>query len=149
MAVSRDLDGLALGAIAAGADPNRALTHIANNLAVEGASGLDPANFGALVTMETDGQLTATQAKQVLAEMVETGKAPADIAAARGFEAMDTSELETMLDGIIAAHPDEWARFCEGDKKLQGMFTGQIMKATKGQADGKVVAKLLAQKSAE
>ena len=64
---------------------------------------------------------------------------------------MDTSELETLVDGLIAAHPDEWSRFAgddEGDKKkMQGFFTGQIMKATQGQADGKAVAQLLAQKS--
>ena len=59
---------------------------------------------------------------------------------------MDTSEIETLLDGIIAAHPDEWLRFVEGEAKLQGMFTGQIMKATGGKADGKVIAGLLAAK---
>ncbi len=147
MAVERGLDGLAIAAIEAGAEAERTLTHVANNLAVDGAEALDAGHFAELVKMETGGALTATQAKQVLAEMVETGNAPADIAAARGFEAMDTSELETMLDGIIAEHPDEWQRFCEGEKKLQGMFTGQIMKATKGQADGKVIAQLLAKKS--
>ena len=60
---------------------------------------------------------------------------------------MDTGELEGMLDGLIADNPDEWARFCgddQGDsKKMAGFFTGQIMKATRGQADGKVVAQLL------
>ncbi len=145
--VTRDLDELALAAIGAGADAGRVLTHITNNLAVEGARQLDPANFAALVTMEVDGSLSATQAKQVLADMVESGGSPADIAAARGFEAMDTSELEGILDGLIADSPAEWERFCSDDdgdrKKMQGFFTGGIMKATRGQADGKVVAQLL------
>lgn len=147
IAVERDLDQLALGAISAGADPERVLTHVANNLAVDGADQLDPAAFAELVSMETGGALTATQTKQVLADMVETGRPPADIAAERGFEAMDTGELESLLDGIIADSADEWARFVEGDdksrKKMQGFFVGQIMKATKGQADGKVVNQLL------
>ena len=60
---------------------------------------------------------------------------------------MDTSELDGMVDELIANHPDEWARYCGGDegdaKKMAGFFTGQIMKATKGQADGKVVAGIL------
>jgi aspartyl-tRNA(Asn)/glutamyl-tRNA(Gln) amidotransferase subunit B len=146
IAVERDLDELAIGAIDAGAEPERVLTHIANNLAVDGADRLDPGDFAALVAMETDGSLTATQAKQVLAEMVETGNDPATIASSRGFEAMDDSELESILDGIIAESGDEWQRFVEGDRKLQGFFTGQVMKATKGQADGKAVAQLLAQK---
>ncbi len=150
MVVLRGLDELAGAAIDAGADPDRVATHVANNLAVDGAADLDPGHFAALIEMETSGSLTATQAKQVLAEMVETGTEPAAIAEARGFEAMDTSELEAVLDGIIADSADEWERFVGGDDKtrgkLQGFFTGQVMKATRGQADGKVVAQLLAAK---
>ena len=150
LAVERGLDGLALAAIGAGADAERVLTHVANNLAGDGAAELDPVHFADLVKAETGGSLTATQAKQVLAEMVETGADPASIADARGFEAMDTSELGPLLDGIIADHPDEWERYLAGDGKvrgkLQGVFVGQVMKATKGQADGKVVAKLLAER---
>jgi aspartyl-tRNA(Asn)/glutamyl-tRNA(Gln) amidotransferase subunit B len=152
MAVERGLDGLALAAIEAGADPERTATHVANNLAVDGADQLDAGHFAELVKMETGGALTATQAKQVLADMVETGRGPADLAAERGFEAMDTGELESLVDGLIADHPDEWARFVDGDdgdrKKMQGFFTGQIMKATRGQADGKVVNQLLGRKAA-
>ena len=67
----------------AGADADRVLTHIANNLAVDGAENLDAGNFAELVKMETGGALTATQAKQVLADMVETGNDPAAIASAQ------------------------------------------------------------------
>ncbi|MGH1494037.1 MAG: Asp-tRNA(Asn)/Glu-tRNA(Gln) amidotransferase subunit GatB, partial [Acidimicrobiales bacterium] len=151
LAVERDLDGLAMAAIEAGAEPERTVTHVANNLAVDGAESLDANHFAELVTMETEGALTATQAKQVLAEMVETGNDPAAIASAHGFEAMDTGELESILDGIIADNAEEWERFVAGDEKarhkMQGFFTGQIMKATKGQADGKLVNQLLNQKA--
>ena len=60
---------------------------------------------------------------------------------------MDTGELEPLIDQLIADNPDEWGRFCEGDRKVQGFFVGQIMKATKGQADGKVVNQLMTQKA--
>jgi aspartyl-tRNA(Asn)/glutamyl-tRNA(Gln) amidotransferase subunit B len=147
IAVERGLDELALQAIAAGGDPGRVLTHVEHDLAVEGAERLDPASLAALVQMEVDGQLTATQAKQVLAEMVETGGDPAAIALARGFEAMDTVELEAAVDELIAAHPGEWEEYVSGDDKrrgkLTGFFVGQVMKATKGKADGKVVTRLL------
>ncbi len=146
VAVQRGLDGLVREAVAHGADAERSLIHAANNLAIDGAEQLDPMRFAQLVTMETTGQLTSTQAKQVLVSMVATGRAPDELATEAGFEAMDTGELESLLDGIIAAHPDEWQRFVEGEAKLQGMFTGQIMKATGGKADGKVVAQLLAAK---
>jgi aspartyl-tRNA(Asn)/glutamyl-tRNA(Gln) amidotransferase subunit B len=93
--------------------------------------------------METGGLLTATQAKTVLADMLDTGRAPEEIAAEKGFEAMDTSELESLVDGLIETHPQEWQRFCDGDAKITGFFVGKVMKATKGQADGKVVTQLL------
>ncbi len=152
IAVGRDLDALALAANDAGGDLTRILTHVQNNLAVDGAESLQPRHLADLVTLEVSGALTATQAKQVLADMVETGRAPADIAAEKGFEAMDTSELESVLDTIIAESPNEWQRFIDADAagrgKLQGFFVGRVMKATKGQADGKVVNQLLGQKAA-
>ena len=153
IAVQRDLDQLALATIAAGGDGKRVLTHVEHNLSSDGAADLNPATFAQLVGLELGGQLTATQAKTVLAEMVNSGRAPDVIAAELGFEAMDSSELEGIVDGLIAESPEEWADFCTGDDKkrakLQGFFTGKIMKATKGQADGKAVAALLESRRAE
>ncbi len=94
IAVDRGLDDLALAAIAAGADAGRVLTHVEHNLAVDGAESLSAEHLAALVTMETGGELTATQAKTVLAEVVATGSSPADVAKAHGFEALDTGALE-------------------------------------------------------
>jgi aspartyl-tRNA(Asn)/glutamyl-tRNA(Gln) amidotransferase subunit B len=97
--------------------------------------------------METGGDLTATQAKTVLADLVDSGGDPASLAASHGFEAMGTSELEGLVDGLIAEHPDDWEVFVGGDegerKKKSGFFVGQIMKATRGQADGRVVNEIL------
>jgi aspartyl-tRNA(Asn)/glutamyl-tRNA(Gln) amidotransferase subunit B len=152
MAVERGLDELALAAVEAGGDAARVLTHVEHNLAVEGAAGLDPGKLAMLVTMEIGGELTATQAKQVLAEMVETGDDPAAIANAKGFEAMGTGALEAAVDEVIAAHPGEWEQFRTGDDKakgkLTGFFMGKVMAATKGQADGKTATALLRQKAA-
>ncbi|MSY91617.1 MAG: Asp-tRNA(Asn)/Glu-tRNA(Gln) amidotransferase subunit GatB, partial [Actinobacteria bacterium] len=69
IAVQRDLDQLALAAIAAGGDGKRVLTHVEHNLSGDGATDLNPATFAQLVSLELGGQLTATQAKTVLAEM--------------------------------------------------------------------------------
>ena len=44
---------------------------------------------------------------------------------------------------LIAEHPAEWQRFCDGDGKVTGFFVGKVMKATQGKADGKVVTGLL------
>ncbi len=144
--VDRGDADFALAAIGAGGDAARVIVHLNNNLA-DGVGQLTPEAFAALTTMETGGELSSTQTKEVLGELVAKGGEPAAIAAAKGFEAMDTGELDGMLDQLIADHPEEWARFTGGDegdqKKMAGFFTGQIMKATRGQADGKVVAQLL------
>ncbi|MEM7096086.1 MAG: Asp-tRNA(Asn)/Glu-tRNA(Gln) amidotransferase subunit GatB [Actinomycetota bacterium] len=146
LAVERGLDGLALDAIAAGADGATVLKHVDQNLH-EGAGALTADGLAALVTMESDGALSATQVKTVLAEMVASGGDPASIAGSMGFEAMDTGELDGLLDQLIVDNPDEWGRFVEGDRKVQGFFVGQIMKATQGKADGKVVNQLMTQRA--
>ena len=101
-------------------------------------------DLAGLTRMEVAGELTATQAKQVLGELVAGGGGDARaIAAAKGFEAMDSSELERMVDDAIAAQPDAWAKFCAGEGKAVGALVGAVMKASKGQADGKAVTALL------
>jgi aspartyl-tRNA(Asn)/glutamyl-tRNA(Gln) amidotransferase subunit B len=151
LAVQRGLDDLARGAIASGADAGRVLTHVEHNLAVDGAASLPPAHLAALVKMETGGELTATQAKEVLAEVVATGAAPAAVAAAKGFEALDSSALEAIVDQVIGANADQWETFQTGDDKargkLTGYFVGQIMKASNGQADGRAATALLRAKA--
>jgi aspartyl-tRNA(Asn)/glutamyl-tRNA(Gln) amidotransferase subunit B len=153
LAVQRNLDALALATIAMGADAGRVLTHIEHNLAVEGADALDATAFAELVQMETGGELTATQAKTVLAEMVASGREPRAIAAELGFEAMDTGALDAVLDQVLADNPQEWERFVAGDAKergkLTGFFVGQVMKATKGQADGKAVTAALTSRAGD
>ena len=99
------------------------------------------------------GDLTATQAKTVLAVLVADGGDPAAIAASMGFEAMDTSELEAVVDRLIADHPEDWAALTTGDekerRKKSGFFVGEVMKATRGQADGRAVNEMLARRAAE
>jgi aspartyl-tRNA(Asn)/glutamyl-tRNA(Gln) amidotransferase subunit B len=154
LAVSRDLDALALAAIEQGADPGRVLTHVANNLAVEGAEAVDPGSLARLVDLETSGALTATQAKAVLAEIVAAGGTadPAALAAAKGFEALGADTTAAAVDDVIAAHPAEWDRYVAGDDKargkLTGFFVGQVMKTTQGKADGKAVTALLQERAA-
>ena len=151
IAVERGLDEVAIAAIAAGADAGRVLTHVEHNLAVDGAGALSAEHLAALVKMETGGELTATQAKTVLADVVATGTAPAEVAKAHGFEALDTGALEAFVDAVIAENPDEWAQLGTGDDKAQGkligFFMGKVMKASKGQADGKAATALLRSKA--
>ena len=142
--VSRDQDELALAAVSADADPQLVFKHILNNLA-DGTGKLDAAAFAELLRAEAAGDISASQAKTILGDLVANGGNAAEAIAARTSDATGESELETLLDELIARHSDEWQRFCGGEQKLQGFFVGQIMKATKGQADGQAVAKLLAE----
>jgi len=146
LVVERNLDEFAIAAIEKGADPTRVLVHLENNLA-DGIGELTIESFAGLISLETSGDLSATQAKTVLADLADKGGDPKEIAAHHGFEAMDTSELETLIEGILADHPEDWTAFVEGDpeerKKKSGFFVGQVMKMTKGQADGKIVNDIL------
>ncbi len=145
--VDLGLDALVVAAVAAGVPTGRALARTANEAATdaEAARRLDPQSFVALLTMEDAGTLTATQAKVVLSELLSAGGGdPAAIAADHGFEAMSEDSLAAIVAEVVAAHPDEWDRFRRGDegdrKKLTGYFTGMVMRASGGQADGQAVA---------
>ena len=127
---------------------SRALVHVKEAYAEQGSSPVvPPADLAAMVVLETNGKLTSTQAKVVLAEIVANGGGdPAAIAATKGFEAMDSGALEKMVDDAIAAQPDAWAKYCAGEEKAMGALVGAIMKASKGKADGKAVTALLQSK---
>jgi aspartyl-tRNA(Asn)/glutamyl-tRNA(Gln) amidotransferase subunit B len=124
-----------------GGSPEIALKHLQQS---PEAAGVPAEDVAKLTTMEASGGLTATQAKQVLADMVAAGGGDAEtIAADKGFEAMDNFELESMVDAAIAAQPGAWEKFCAGEGKAMGALVGSVMKASKGQADGKAVTALL------
>ena len=145
LVVERGLDELVLAAVDAGGDPGRLLTHAEHNVLEVGA--LTPESFAALTRLEVDGKLTATQAKTVLAELVESGGDPVAIAEAKGFEALADDDLAGVLDGIIADNPEAFEKLKAGDAKIAGFFTGKVMKATQGKADGKRVAALLQERA--
>ncbi len=140
--VAQGLDELVVAAARAGAPAELALVRAANELAanLDAALRIEAGAFASLVTMESEGALTPTQSKAVLAEMLAAGGDPAAIAAAKGFEALSEDSLSGAVREVVEAHPDEWARFVAGEEKLAGFFTGHVMRATGGKADGKAVA---------
>jgi aspartyl-tRNA(Asn)/glutamyl-tRNA(Gln) amidotransferase subunit B len=149
--VDLGLDDLVVRAVADGVPATLALARTANEAATDadGARRLDPASYVALLSMEAAGSLSATQSKAVLADLLVAGGGdPAAIAAAKGFEAMSGDSLAAAVAEVVADHPDEWARFCGDDegerKKMAGMLTGLVMRATNKKADGKAVAAELA-----
>ncbi len=125
----------------AAGDVALALSRVANELAgdLENVERLSTEAFVATVAMEQRGELSATQAKTVLAELLSHGGDPRAIAAAKGFEQLSDDSLTDTVDSLIVAHPEEWRRYREGDDKLAQFFIGQVMKLTRGQANGKAV----------
>ena len=108
---------------------------------------LDVSAFVVTVKMEQSGALSATQAKEILGVLMESGGDPVAIAAAKGYEQMSSDSLGAIVEELITANPDEWGRYRDGDDKLAGFFTGLVMKATQGKANGKaVVAELQARR---
>jgi aspartyl-tRNA(Asn)/glutamyl-tRNA(Gln) amidotransferase subunit B len=140
--VERGQDGDVLSVGDAGGDMGRALVY-AKEAFADGWS-VPVADLAALTRLELDGAVTASQAKQILGELVAAGGGdPAAIAAAKGFEAMDTSLIDDFVGQAIAADPDAWAKFCAGEGKAMGALVGQVMKLSHGKADGKAVSAAL------
>ena len=98
--VELDLDALVASAVSSGADPRIAVNRAANEVAaaLDAAPSLDPAAFAAVCRMEGEGRLTATQAKQVLAELLASGGDPVAIADAHGFAPVGAGVVEAAVD---------------------------------------------------
>ncbi len=111
------------------------------------ASPVAPADLAALLKLVDDGTISGKIAKTVFDDMAATGKAPGEIVTEKQLvQLSDTSAIEEIIDEVIASHPDEVAAFRGGRKKLLGFFVGQVMKATQGKANPKMVNEILQQK---
>ncbi|MDA7816760.1 glutamine--tRNA ligase/YqeY domain fusion protein [Sulfurimonas sp.] len=103
--------------------------------------------IAALVKMIDDETISNKIAKQVFEEMVKSGEEPIKIVEAKGLiQISDPSKISPIIDEIIEKNPDNVTKFREGNTKLLGFFVGQVLKATGGKANPKVVNELLAQK---
>jgi aspartyl-tRNA(Asn)/glutamyl-tRNA(Gln) amidotransferase subunit B len=113
------------------------------------ATGLEPADLVELSTMVADGTVSATAAKDVLRGVLAAEGRPQAVAEARDLiQISDTSVLEAEVEAVLAAHPDEIARIRDGDMKPIGYLVGQVMRATGGKADPKLVSELLRTRAA-
>lgn len=107
--------------------------------------------LGGLIARIEDGTLSSKLAKQVFdALWDQEGDADQIIAARSLKQVSDSGALETMVEDVISQNPDQVAQYLAADevkrKKLSGFFVGQIMKASKGQANPKILNELLLRK---
>ena len=99
-------------------------------------SAITPAIAATLLTLVEKGTISRNQAKEVLKEVVATGKDPETIIKEKGLvQISDACALETAAQEIINANPKEVADYKAGKTKVMGFFVGQLMKKTKGQAN--------------
>lgn len=100
-----------------------------------------------LILTVGSGKINNNQAKEVFAEMFETGKPAAVVIEEKGFEQIsDTSAIEKIVDEVIAANETNVAAYRGGNEKLFGFFVGQVMKASQGKANPKLVNEILKEK---
>jgi aspartyl-tRNA(Asn)/glutamyl-tRNA(Gln) amidotransferase subunit B len=110
-------------------------------------SPVPAAELGALVTIIDEGKISGKQAKDVLVEMFATGKSAAAIVGEKGLvQVSDTGEIDRVIDEVIAASPNQLEQYRSGKEALFGFFVGQVMKASKGKANPKIVNERLKEK---
>ncbi|MFQ5763776.1 MAG: Asp-tRNA(Asn)/Glu-tRNA(Gln) amidotransferase subunit GatB [Rhodospirillales bacterium] len=110
-------------------------------------SPVTPAALGGLLDLIADDTISGRIAKDVFDDMVETGKDPGAIVADKGLEQItDETAIEAAVDQAIADNPDQARQVREGEAKTIGWFVGQVMKATQGKANPRMVNELLRKK---
>ena len=103
--------------------------------------------LGALVDLVEAGTISNNQAKDVFSALWDAPeKSPADIAKSMGFEPADNSAIEAIIDEVIAANPEKVAEITGGNPKMANWLTGQVMKASKGKANPKMVTDTITEK---
>ncbi len=104
-------------------------------------------SFCELLDLIKSGEISGKIAKDVLDLMLETNKTSTQIIEEKGWKQVsDSSEIEKIIDQVISANQENFAKCAAGDKKLFGFFIGQIMKQSKGQANPTIVNEILTKK---
>jgi aspartyl-tRNA(Asn)/glutamyl-tRNA(Gln) amidotransferase subunit B len=111
------------------------------------ASPVSPKALSELLFILDKNEITAQTAKAVLDDMAATGKSAESIIDEKGLKQIsDSSELETLIDTILAENEANVNRFREGEAKLMGFFIGQVMRSTQGKADQALTREILLKK---
>ena len=108
------------------------------------ASPISAEQLGGLVKLICNETISGRIAKDVFAEMLETGKSADDIVEEKGLKQVtDTGAIEAMIDEVLAANADKVEEYRSGKEKLFGFFVGQTMKKSQGKANPGLLNQLL------
>ena len=112
-----------------------------------GQSPVSAEAFGQLLGLMADDTISGRIAKDVFDDMFATGRGAAEIVKDKGLQQItDTGAIEAAVDQVISDNPDQVADFQGGNEKTLGWFVGQIMRATQGKANPKLVNEMLRNK---
>lgn len=105
---------------------------------------LKPANLSELINYLNRKEINNNTAKEVLAEMYETGKSASEIIKEKNLiQVSDDGFINDIIKKILSENSSEVSRYKAGEKKLIGVFVGKIMKESKGKANPQKVNELL------
>ena len=100
-----------------------------------------------LVSMIDSGKISGKQGKEVLVEMFSSGIGAAEVVREKGLEQIsDKDAIEEIVDEVMSANEGQVEAYRGGNQKLLGFFVGQVMKASQGKANPKVVNEVLREK---
>lgn len=103
-----------------------------------------PSQLAAMIGLIEDGTISGKIAKDVLADMVQSGQEPKAIVEAKGLvQISDTSEIEAIVQSVLDENPGPVEDFRNGKGKAKGFLVGQVMKASKGKANPQMVNEML------
>jgi aspartyl-tRNA(Asn)/glutamyl-tRNA(Gln) amidotransferase subunit B len=104
-------------------------------------------HLGELVSLINKGELSGKLAKEILPKMLETGDSPTAIMDREGLRQIsDTGALEKIADEVLAGNPKQVDQYKSGKTAVIGFLVGQVMKATRGQANPAAVSEVLKKK---
>jgi aspartyl-tRNA(Asn)/glutamyl-tRNA(Gln) amidotransferase subunit B len=107
-------------------------------------SPVSAANLAALIKILGSGSINNNQAKEVLVEMFSSGNTAEKVISEKGFEQIsDEKAIEKIVDEIIESNQNQVTAYRGGNEKLFGFFVGQVMKASQGKANPKIVNDVL------
>ena len=110
-------------------------------------SPISAENLGGLIKLIASGKLSGKLAKEIFPKMAAAKEAAEAIMQREGLEQIsDTGALGKIVDEVIAANPKQVEQYRGGKQQVIGFLVGQVMKASRGQADPAVVNKMLAEK---
>jgi aspartyl-tRNA(Asn)/glutamyl-tRNA(Gln) amidotransferase subunit B len=108
---------------------------------------LTGAQLAELVTMVEDGTVSSSAAKEVLEGVLEGEGGPREVAAERDLvQISDASALDVVVEEVLGSNPDAVESYRGGEQKVVGFLVGQVMRATQGKADPKLVNEILRSK---